>query len=108
MNGHQGSLAGVSSVYVIEDGAVRQQNVTLGVQEGNFFEIMDGLKGTEQLAASNLNEITTGMKVTLAETGGTAAPGRGEQAAERGAPQPGPQGTNQKPSSGARRGFGGN
>ena len=39
------TLAGVSSVFVIEDGAVRQQNVTLGVQEGNFYEIMDGLKG---------------------------------------------------------------
>lgn len=101
------TLAGVSSVYVIEEGAVRQQNVSLGVQEGNFLEITDGLKGTEQLAASNLNEITTGMKVTLAETGGTSAPGRGEQAAERGT-QPVPQGQDQKPTSGARRGFGGN
>ena len=52
---------------MIEDGAVRQQNVTLGVQEGNFWEIMEGLKGTETLAASNLNEITTGMKVTLGD-----------------------------------------
>ena len=28
------TLAGVSSVFVVEDGAVRQQNVTLGMQEG--------------------------------------------------------------------------
>jgi RND family efflux transporter MFP subunit len=103
------TLAGVSSVYVIENGAVRQQNVTLGVQEGNFFEITDGLKGTEILAASSLNEITTGMKVTLAETGGTPAPEHNEQAAERGTPQPAPQGQdNQKRNGGARRGFGGN
>ena len=61
---------------MIEDGAVRQQNVTLGVQEGNFFEIMEGLKGTEILAASNLNEITTGMKVTLGETVKTPARNR--------------------------------
>src|SRR4030095_6519168 len=60
------TLAGVSSVFVIEDGTVRQQNVSLGAQEGNFVEIMEGLKGTETLAASSLNEITTGMKETLA------------------------------------------
>jgi RND family efflux transporter MFP subunit len=103
------TLAGVSSVYVIEDGAVRQQNVTLGVQEGNFFEIAEGLKGTEKLAASNLNEITTGMKVTFAETGDTPAPDHNEQAAERGAPQQAPQGQDsQKRNTGARRGFGGN
>lgn len=58
------TLAGVSSVYVIENGVVRQQNVKLGVQEGNLYEILEGLQGTELLAASSLNEITTGMKVT--------------------------------------------
>ncbi len=58
------TLAGVSSVYVIENGEVRQQNVKLGVQEGNFYEVLDGLQGTESLAASSLNEITTGMKVS--------------------------------------------
>jgi RND family efflux transporter MFP subunit len=63
------TLAGVSSVYVIEKGAVRQQNVTLGVQEGNMYEVTSGLKGTETLAASSLNEITTGMKVTTIDGG---------------------------------------
>jgi len=58
------TLAGVSSVYVIENGEVRQQNIKLGVQEGNFYEVLEGLQGTESLAASSLNEITTGMKVT--------------------------------------------
>lgn len=58
------TLAGVSSVYVIENGAVRQQNVTLGVQEGLTYEVLDGLKGNEILAASSLNEITSGSKVT--------------------------------------------
>jgi HlyD family secretion protein len=61
------TLAGVSSVYIIENGAVRQQNVTLGTQEGNFYEVVDGLKGNEVLAASSLNEITTGMKVVMME-----------------------------------------
>lgn len=59
------TLAGVSSVFVIEDATIRQQNVTLGVQEGGLFEIIDGLKGDEVLAASNLNEITTGMSVSV-------------------------------------------
>jgi hypothetical protein len=54
---------------------VRQQNVTLGAQEGNFYEIVEGLKGNEMLAASSLNEITTGMKVTLLDGGAKSAEG---------------------------------
>jgi RND family efflux transporter MFP subunit len=99
------TLAGVSSVFVIEDGTVRQQNVALGAQEGNFIEIMDGLKGTETLAASSLNEITTGMKVTLMDSPGAPAPQRTEQASE--APKV-PQSPDVPRGNGARRGFGGN
>ena len=99
------TLAGVSSVFVIEDGAVRQQNITLGVQEGNFWEVMDGLKGTETLAASNLNEITTGMKVTV---GDAVAPQHTDQASD-GAPKAAPEAQDgQRRGNGARRGFGGN
>jgi RND family efflux transporter MFP subunit len=57
------TLAGVSSVYVVENGVVRQQNVTLGVQEGTLFEVISGLNGNEILAASNLPEITSGRRV---------------------------------------------
>jgi len=104
------TLAGVSSVFVVEDGTVRQQNVTLGAQEGNFIEITDGLKGGETLAASSLNEITTGMTVTFFDSPASPSPQRLEQASE-GAPQT-PQ-TPQNPGgqqrgNGARRGFGGN
>jgi RND family efflux transporter MFP subunit len=101
------TLAGVSSVFVIEDGAVRQQNVTLGVQEGNFFEITEGLTGKETLAASSLNEIATGMKVTVADAPGSTAPERTEQASE-GAPRTQQTPNGQQPANGARRGFGGN
>jgi RND family efflux transporter MFP subunit len=100
------TLAGVSSVFVVEDGTVRQQNVTLGAQEGNFIEIMEGLKGTETLAASSLNEITTGMKVILADSPGASAPQRTEQASEA-APKV-PQSPDVPRGNGARRGFGGN
>ena len=75
------TLAGVSTVYVIEDGKTRQQIVTLGVHQGKLWEIVDGLKGTETLATSNLNQLSTGTIVHAgdgedggAESGGT---GRG-------------------------------
>jgi RND family efflux transporter MFP subunit len=101
------TLAGVSSVFVIEDGTVRQQNVTLGVQEGNLVEIVDGLKGTETLAASSLNEITTGMKVIVGETINTSQ--RSEHSSESVAPLPPEQGgTPRRTNGGARRGVGGN
>ena len=95
------TLAGVSSVFVIEDGTIRQQNVLLGAQEGNFVEILDGLKGTETLAASNLNEITTGMKVTIA----TNAPGRSGATETSVQPAPAPAASR---GNGQRRGSGGN
>ena len=41
------TLAGVSTVYVIEDGKARQQVVSLGAHEAKRWEIVDGLKGTE-------------------------------------------------------------
>src|SRR3954471_14118871 len=57
------TLAGVSSVYVVRDGKIVQQSVTLGVRQGNVWEVVDGLKGTETLAASRLNELATGVSV---------------------------------------------
>jgi len=57
------TLAGVSSVYVIRDGRIRQQALTLGTRQGNLWEVVDGLKGDETLAASRLNELATGVSV---------------------------------------------
>jgi membrane fusion protein, multidrug efflux system len=67
------TLAGVSTVYVIEGGKARQQIVTLGSHEGKKWEIVEGLKGTEMLAASQLNQLATGMSVTTGEDGATPA-----------------------------------
>ncbi len=61
------TMAGVSSVYVIEGGKARQQTVTLGVHQDELWEIVDGLKGSERLASSNLNQLATGTSVA---TGG--------------------------------------
>jgi RND family efflux transporter MFP subunit len=69
------TLAGVSSVYVVEDGKIAQQTVTLGVRQDNLWEIVDGLKGHEILAASRLNELATGVSVSTTAEGG--APGSG-------------------------------
>jgi RND family efflux transporter MFP subunit len=58
------TLAGVSTVFVIENGKVKPQTVTVGVHQGNLFEIVDGLKGGETLAASNLSQLAAGVAVT--------------------------------------------
>ncbi len=58
------TLAGVSTVYIIEDGKARQQMVTLGQHEGKRWEIVSGLKGDELLAVSQLNQLATGIAVT--------------------------------------------
>jgi len=78
------TLAGVSTVYVIEDSKARQQIVTLGAHEGKKWEIVEGLKGNEVLAASQLNQLATGMSVNTGGgdnrgggTGGGGGRGRG-------------------------------
>jgi RND family efflux transporter MFP subunit len=74
------TLAGVSSVYIIRDGKILQQTVTLGVRQGNLWEVLDGLKGTETLASSRLNELATGVSVEVdrgtGEGGGRQGGGR--------------------------------
>jgi RND family efflux transporter MFP subunit len=86
------TLAGVSSVYVIRKEKVTQQTVTLGVRQGDLWEIVDGLKGDEVLANNRLNELATGMTVRAGEDAGrrgqgAAAPraGSGEGGSRQGA-----------------------
>ena len=57
------ALAGVSTVFVIEDGKARQQEVTVGTAQDGLVEIVTGLKGTERLATTNLNQLATGATV---------------------------------------------
>ena len=72
------TLAGVSSVYVIEDGGkVRQQTITIGVLQDKLFEVTGGLKGTETLAASNLSQLATGAMVRGKDGGAAPPEGRG-------------------------------
>jgi multidrug efflux pump subunit AcrA (membrane-fusion protein) len=80
------TLAGVSTVYVIADGKARQQIVTLGSHEGKQWEIVEGLKGNEVLASSQLNQLATGMAVTTGggENRGGGAGGGGGRGRGRG------------------------
>jgi RND family efflux transporter MFP subunit len=79
-------LAGVASVYVIKDGVVTQQEVDLGIRQGDLWEITKGLKGDEVLATSRLNELATGVRVRILKPGESeAAPGAGGGGGERGA-----------------------
>jgi RND family efflux transporter MFP subunit len=78
------TLAGVSTVYVVEDGKARQQIVTLGAHEGKRWEIVEGLKGPEVLAASQLNLLATGMSVATGDAGGGTRGGGGAGGRGRG------------------------
>ncbi|MCX6544118.1 MAG: efflux RND transporter periplasmic adaptor subunit [Acidobacteria bacterium] len=69
------TLAGVSSVYVVQDGRITQQQITLGVRQGNLWEVVDGLKGDETLANNRLNELATGTSVQI----GTGEAGGGQR-----------------------------
>jgi len=59
------TLAGVSTVYVIENNKARQQQVTLGVKQGPLVEVTSGLKGHETLATTNLSQLATGVSVKV-------------------------------------------
>lgn len=62
------TLAGISNVYIIEDGSARQQMISLGKRVGDLVEVLGGLDGTEVLAASNLNLLATGVPVRISDT----------------------------------------
>jgi RND family efflux transporter MFP subunit len=63
------TLAGVSTVYVIENGKARQQQVSLGARQGELVEITTGLKGEEIVATSNLSQLATGVSVREGHAG---------------------------------------
>src|SRR5262249_1108160 len=80
------TLAGVSSVFVIENGLIKQTSIQLGEHEGKSFEVLSGLKGDEILATSNLNELVTGLRVagSSGEEGDAASDGGQRRGGRRG------------------------
>jgi membrane fusion protein, multidrug efflux system len=77
------TLAGVSTVYVIEGGKARAQQVTTGARKDKLVEITSGLKGDEIVATSNLSQLATGVTVHVGGPGNSVAED-GEGAPSRG------------------------
>ncbi|MBW8861813.1 MAG: efflux RND transporter periplasmic adaptor subunit [Acidobacteria bacterium] len=67
------TLAGVSTVYVIENGKARQQQVTLAARQDKLVEVTSGLKGDETLATTNLSQLATGVSVRVGKPGEATA-----------------------------------
>jgi membrane fusion protein (multidrug efflux system) len=87
------SLAGVFNVFPIENGKARQQMVSLGIHKGNLYEVLNGLKGDEVLASSNLTQLATGVPVKIGQASNSGSafqkvsepvPGRGPAGSRRG------------------------
>ena len=55
--------AGVNRVYVIKDGHAEQRLVQTGQTEGDLIEIRNGIAADEQVATSNLEQLTDGVAV---------------------------------------------
>jgi RND family efflux transporter MFP subunit len=70
------TLAGVSTVYVIDNGKARQQQISLGARKDKLVEVTSGLKGDETLATTNLSQLATGVTVRVGAEGASEA-GRG-------------------------------
>ena len=87
------TLAGVSTVYVIEEGKAKQQQVTLGAHQGKVTEIVEGLKGAEAVAVTNVNQLATGTSVRIGS--GPGGEGRGERGGQYGRAGRGREGANQ-------------
>jgi RND family efflux transporter MFP subunit len=69
------TLAGESTVYVIENGKARKQIVGLGTRQGKLVEVTDGLNGAETIATTNLNQLANGVAVQLGGTARSAVTG---------------------------------
>src|SRR5215217_6509333 len=57
------SEAGVSRVYVIKDGHAEQRLVQTGQTDGDLIEIRNGIAADEQVATSNLEQLTDGVAI---------------------------------------------
>jgi RND family efflux transporter MFP subunit len=55
--------SGVNRVYVIKDGRAQQRLVQLGQSEGDLMEIKSGITVDEQVATSNLDQLSDGIPV---------------------------------------------
>ena len=80
------TLAGVSTVYVVDGGKARQQQIVIGTRQNKPVEVTSGLKGNEVLATTNLSQLATGVTVQTggSEAGNASEAGRGSRQGGRG------------------------
>ncbi len=83
------TLAGVSTVFAIEGGKARQQQVTLGAHQDGLVEVTSGLKGDETLATTNLSQLATGVTVRITAPDDESVGGAGTTGARDGRRGPG-------------------
>jgi hypothetical protein len=55
--------AGVSRVFVIKNGHAEQRLVQTGQTEGDLIEVRQGVAADEQVATSNLEQLTDGIAI---------------------------------------------
>jgi multidrug efflux pump subunit AcrA (membrane-fusion protein) len=55
--------AGVSRLFVVKDGRAQQRLVQLGQTEGDLVEVKSGVSANEQIATSNLDQLSDGIAV---------------------------------------------
>ena len=60
------SFAGVTKLFLIEDGVARERAVTLGVELGDgWVEIAEGVSQGKQVATSGLSKLADGTQVVV-------------------------------------------
>ena len=59
-------LAKITVQAMVEGGKAKEQLVRIGSKYGEFMEIVEGLKGGEQLVVVGQNNLAEGVKVNVA------------------------------------------
>jgi RND family efflux transporter MFP subunit len=62
-------FAGITRVFVVSDGTVRERTVTLGAREEGLVEVVKGVAVGERVATSGLAQLQDGAAVTVAPRG---------------------------------------
>lgn len=52
-------------IYVIQDGIAKIRTVKIGIEENDFYQILDGVNADETVATSNLEQLYEGAKVAF-------------------------------------------
>ena len=62
------SFAGVQKVFTVKDGKAVERTIETGTREGDYFEVVKGLKGVEPVVVSGATRLADGMPVTIKPT----------------------------------------